>query len=464
MKIIILGAGQTGSRLAEYLINENNEITVVDSDIHKLEALQNRYDIRIVNGHASYPGILRDAGASNAELLVAVTDSDETNMLACQLGNAIFQIPKKIARIRNQEYLAEGAKIFNKSSITIDSIIAPELLLAQEILNVIEYPGALQIADFADGRISIVNVKAYYGGPLVGSPVSLLKTELPNVPARIIAIYRQGRSIATTDNTIIEAGDEVLFVAANGHIRNVMSTLQRIDSPFRRILIVGGNSVGKNLAKSLGSRYSVKLIENNPTIAQKLAEEFDKTSVEIFCEDPTNKDFLKEEHIDMMDLIVCITDNDETNIMSALLAKKLGAKRAIVQIGKPAYISLIQGDAIDIVVSPQEATISALLTNIRHNGVETVHTVRRGVAEGLEIKLIGSSKYNQLVGKRVNELSLPSGIQLCAIYRNDEILIVHGDLVLEEGDKVIFFVTDKRNIKELIKLTSPKSSFFPIKK
>ncbi len=463
MKIIILGAGQVGTGLTEYLINEDNEITIVDDDIDKLEDMQNRFDIKIVKGQASYPGILRDAGASNAELLVAVTDSDETNMLACQLGYAIFNIPQKIARIRNEEYLAEGATIFNKNSIAIDSIIAPEQLITQEIVNLVEYPGALQIADFANGRIAIACVKAYYGGTLVGLQISNLHKELPNIPARIIAIYRQRRALNITENTVIEAGDEVLFVAANGHIRNVMSTLQRIEPPFRRILIVGGNNVGKGLAHALSPRYNVKLVEPNPVLAEKLADEFDKTKVEVFCEDPSNQDFLAEEHIDKMDLIVCVTDKDETNIMTALLAKKLGTRRSIVQISKMAYINLIQGEEVDIVISPQEATISALLTNIRHNGVETVHTLKRGLSEGLEIKLIGSEKYNKMVGKRVRELELPFGIEVCAVYRNDEIIISYGDLTLLEGDLVIFFVLDKRNIKDLIKLTTPKPSFFTLK-
>jgi trk system potassium uptake protein len=460
MKIIILGAGQVGAGLAEYLINENNEITLVDNDIEKLEALQNRFDIKIVKGHASYPGTLRDAGADNTELLVAVTDSDETNMLACQLGYSIFHITQKIARIRNHDYLAEKSILFTDNAIPIDSIIAPEQLITEEIANLIEYPGALQIAEFAFGRIGLVCVKAYYGGPLVGYPIGTLKNNLTNVAARIIAIYRQGRSIVTTHNTVIEAGDEVYFVAAKGHIRTVMSELQKLEPPYRRIMIVGGTNVGMELAHQLSTRYSIKLIDTNPKRAEFLADEFDKTKVEVYCCDPSNQDFLIEEHVDQMDLIVSVTDNDETNIMSALLAKKLGAKKSIVLITKFAYINLIQGDAVDVVISPQEATISALLTNIRHNGVETVHTLRRGAAEGLEIKLIGDKAHSHVVDRKINEINFPNGVTICAIYRDNEIFIANGDFSLKEDDLVVFFVTEKKNIRDLIKLTTPKPSYF----
>ncbi|MDD6176968.1 MAG: Trk system potassium transporter TrkA [Succinivibrionaceae bacterium] len=460
MKIIILGAGQVGSGLAEYLINENNEIVVIDNDIEKLEAMQNRYDIQIVKGYGSHPKTLRDAGASNAELLVAVTDSDEINMLACQLGYSLYHIPQKIARIRNHEYLAESSIIFNNSAIPIDHIIAPEQLITKEIVNLIEYPGAIQIADFAQERIAIVAVKAYYGGPLVGYQVGNLRNYLPNVPARIIGIFRQGRPLLTTANTVIEAGDEIFFVSANGHIRNVMSGLQKIEDQYKRIMIVGGNNIGKELAHALTPRYNVKLIDTNLENASQLAEEFDKTNVEVYCSDPSNPDFLMEEHIDKIDLIVCVTDNDETNIMSALLAKKLGTKKSIVQISKFAYISLIQNDGIDVVISPQEATISALLTNMRHNGVETVHSLRRGQAEGLEIKLYGDKKHSKVIGKKINEISLPNGVTIAAIYRDDEIFIANGDFELKENDLVIFFVTEKRYVKELIKLTTPKATYF----
>ncbi len=460
MKIIILGAGQVGSGLAEFLKNENNEITIIDHDIDKLEAMQNRLDVQIVKGNGTYPAILRDAGAANAELFVAVTDSDEINMLACQLAYALYHIPQKIARIRNNDYLAEQHVLFNQQAITIDNIIAPEQLLVEEITRLIEYPGAVQMADFAYGRLAVVCVKAYYGGPLVGYPISQLRHHLPNAVAKIVAVYRQGRLITTNNNTVIDAGDEVYFIATRGHIRSVMGELQKLETPYRRIMIVGGNNIGSSLALNLATRYSIKLIEPKQQKAVELANYFDKTNVEVYFADPSNQDFLIEEHIDKMDLIVCVTENDETNIMCSMLAKKLGARKSILLISKFAYVNLIQGANIDIVLSPQEATISALLTAIRHNGVEAEHTFRRGATEALEIMLQGTKQQSSVVGRKISEITLPIGVTICAIYRDDEVFIATDDKVLQTNDLVIFFVTELNSMRELIKLTTPKSNYF----
>ena len=384
MKIIVIGAGKVGAGLAEYLINENNEITLIDMDINKLRELQNRYDIKIVKGHGSYPETLRNADAANTELLVAVTDSDETNMLACQLGYSLFRIPQKIARIRNHEYLSERKILFCNQAIPIDNIIAPEQLITDEIANLISYPGVLQIAEFASGRVAIASAKAYYGGPIVGYQLDTMRNHLDSINASIVAIYRQNRLIQLKSDTVIEAGDEVVFISAIGHIRSVMSEFQRLEVPYRRIMIIGGGSIGMELARKLGELNQIKLIEMDEERAEFLASEFDKSSVEVFCSNPSNPDFLTEEHVDEMDLVIAVTEKDETNIMSTLLAKKLGAQKSIVLISNFAYVNLLQTDAIDIVLSPHEATISALLTNIRHNGVDNVHTLRRGTAEGLE--------------------------------------------------------------------------------
>lgn len=460
MKIIILGAGQVGANLVEYLINDNNEIVLVDSDIEKLIAIQNQYDIKVVQGYASYPATLRDADAQNTDLLIAVTDSDETNMLACQLAYSLFKIPQKIARIRNNDYLSEKQILFNDKAIPIDNIIAPELLLTDEICNLIEYPGATQIADFANGRICIVCVKAYYGGTIVGYPINDLKNHIDFNKAKIVAIYRQGKSITVNNNTIIEAEDEIYFVSAKGHIKTVMGTLQKIVPPYRRIMVVGGGDIGKNIATKLSEKYSIKLVESNEKKAKLLADEFDRTKVEVFNSDPTNTEFLHEEHVNKIDLVVAVTDNDEKNIMAALLTKSLGANKSIVLIKNYVFANVIQGESIDVVISPQEATISALLTDIRRNGTVCVHTLRRGDAESIEIQLKGNSENNDLIGRQINEISFPSGCNICAIYSDENIIIAHGDEILKEGDNVIFMITDKRCIKDLIKLASPKISFF----
>ncbi len=460
MNIIILGAGAIGSGLAEYLINENNDITLVDTDTEKLNTMQNRYDIKVVRGYASYPATLREADAANAELLVAVTDSDEANMLACQLGYSLFHIPQKIARIRNHEYLAEKATLFNNSAIPVDSIIAPEQLITKEIANLISYPGSNEIAEFSHGRLGLIGITAYYGGPLIGLPVGKIHEQLENIQVNILAIYRQDHTIPTNDSTVVEAGDEIYLIAAKGYLRSLMAQFQKLEAPFRRIMIIGGGNIGRELTRQLCEKYNIKLIENDLDKAIQLSDEFDKKNVEVFNCEPSNQDFLTEEHVEQMDLVVAVTENDETNIMTALLAKKLGAKRAIVLISKFAYINLIRKEAIDIIISPREATISALLTNIRHNGVGTVHTFRRGEAEALEIKLCGDARHSAVIGRKISEIQFPSGIVPGAVCRGEEIFMCTDDFVLSNNDNIIFFIQDKKNIRELMKLTTPKATYF----
>lgn len=460
MKIIILGAGQVGSGLVEYLVNENNEITLVDNNYEKLQAIKNRFDIKVVQGYGSYPATLRSADADNADLLVAVTDSDEINMLACQLGYSLFHIPQKIARILNHDYIAEKELLFADQAIPVDNIIAPENLIMLEIVKLIEFPGVTQMAEFADGRLCMASVKAYYGGTNVGYSISTLNKTLNNVIAKIIAIYRQDKMIIINDNTIIEAGDEVYFIAAKSHVKQVISTLQKQELPYRRIMIIGGSNIARDLAMNICNKYSVKLIETNQDRATELANEFDPTSVQVFCSDPSDQNFLNEEHIDMMDLVIAVTDNDETNIMTALLAKKMGAKKAIVLIKKYAYINLLSNNAIDVYLSPKDATISALLTNIRRNGINNVKTLKHGLAEGLEIKLTGDSASSGVIGKKIKEIQFPTGIIIGAIARGNDIFIPESDDVLQGNDLIIFFVSEKRSIKDLIKLTSPKATYF----
>lgn len=460
MKIIILGAGEVGTGLVEYLIDENNEITIVDNDVDRLRLLQNRYDLKVVNGHASFPGTLRNADASNADLIIAVTGSDETNMLACQLASSLFKTPKKIARIRNNDYLLEKDILFNKNSINIDNIISPEYLITEEISKLIEYPGTLNIADFCNDKISLTCVKAYYGGELVGYPVNHITKHISNVPVNIVAIYRNGKYIQVSNNSIIEADDEIFYVTLKGYTRYVMSVMQKLETPYRRIMIFGGTDIGVQLAHKLSKNYIVKLIETNESRALKLADEFDKTKVEVCFSDPSNTDFLQEEHIDHIDLFVAVSESDEKNIMSSVLTKKMGAKKNIVLIKKQIYKTIIEGDAIDIIISPQDATISALLTNIRHNGVESVKTLRRGEAEGLEVVLNGTKETSNIIGKNFSEITLPPYTTICAVSRDNVINIPNSEFEFEENDRIIFYISNKKYIKDLIKLFTPCANFF----
>ena len=457
MKIIILGAGQVGTTLAANLVSEDNDITLVDNESQHLQNLQDKHDLRVVKGSPSSPKILRDAGAADADLMVAVTASDETNMIACQLGYTLFNTPTRIARIRNAEYLREKDKLFNDENVPIDHLISPENLVTDEITRLIAYPGALQVAYFANNRISIVIVKAYYGGPLVGYALSAFKEHMPHIDCRIISILRNDKLIRPQGSTIIEAGDEITFICATEHIKAVMSELQRLEKTYKRIMIVGSGNIASGVAKQLEDKYQVKLIERDGEKAKVLAERLSKTLV--FHGDASDQNLLFEEHIESVDVFLSLSADDEANIMSALLAKRLGAKKAMVLIQRMAYINLIQGGTIDIAVSPQQATISALLGHVRKGDIKSVASLRHGTAEAIELVVHGDATTSNVVGRQIGDIKLPVGAMIAAILRKNEVIITRRQVVIEEGDNVIVYINDKKSVSEIEKLFQP-SAFF----
>ena len=457
MKIIILGAGQVGTTLAANLVSEDNDITLVDNESQHLQNLQDKHDLRVVKGSPSSPKILRDAGAADADLMVAVTASDEINMIACQLGYTLFNTPTRIARIRNAEYLREKDKLFNNENVPIDHLISPENLVTDEITRLIAYPGALQVVHFANNRISIVVVKAYYGGPLVGYALSAFKEHMPHIDCRIISILRNDRLIRPQGSTIIEAGDEITFICATEHIKAVMSELQRLEKTYKRIMIVGSGNIASGVAKQLEDKYQVKLIERDGEKAKVLAERLSKTLV--FHGDASDQNLLFEEHIESVDVFLSLSADDEANIMSALLAKRLGAKKAMVLIQRMAYINLIQGGTIDIAVSPQQATISALLGHVRKGDIKNVASLRHGTAEAIELVVHGDATTSNVVGRQIGDIKLPVGAMIAAILRKNEVIIARRQVVIEEGDNVIVYINDKKSVSEIEKLFQP-SAFF----
>ncbi len=457
MKIIILGAGQVGGTLAENLVGENNDITIIDMNSSRLRQLQDKFDLRVVQGNGPHPRVLRTAGAADADMLIAVTSSDETNMIACQIAYSLFNTPNRIARIRSPEYIREADKLFLPGAVPIDHLISPEQLVIDYIYKLIEYPGALQVVNFAEGKVGIAAVKAYYGGPLVGNALSSLREHMPHIETRVAAIFRHDRPIRPQGSTVIEAGDEVFFVAASQHIRAVMSELQRLEKPYKRILIAGGGNIGAGLALRLEQEYSIKLIEREQQRASELAELLHNTLV--FYGDASDQELLAEEHIEQIDVFIAITNNDEANIMSAMLAKRMGAKKAMVLIQHNAYIDLVQGSVIDIAISPQQATISALLGHVRKADIVSVSSLRRGVAEAIEAIAHGDENTSRVVGRTIEEIKLPPGTIIGAIVRGEEVIIANSSLVIQQGDHVVMFITDKKFISDVERLFQP-SPFF----
>ncbi len=457
MKIIILGAGQVGGTLAENLAIEENDITVVDTDSDRLRELQDRLDIRTIEGKASFPSVLRRAGIDDADMLVAVTNSDEVNMIACQVAWTLFRSPTKIARIRQPDYLKDS-RLFDDAACPVDVLISPEQVVTQYIRRLIEQPGALQVVDFAEGQVQLVAVRAFYGGPLVGQELRFLREHMPSVDTRVAAIFRQGSSITPEGGTVIEADDEVFFIAATKDIRDVMSELRRLDKPYSRIMIAGGGNIGERLARGIENRFNVKIIERNLQRCNQLSQTLDKTLV--FHGSASDKKLLEEENIEEIDVFCALTNDDEANVMSAMLAKRLGARKVMALISNPAYVDLVQGGDIDIAISPQQATIGSLLTHVRRGSVEKVHSLRRGAAEAIEVIAKGDETSSKVVGKTIEEVKLPPGTTIGAIVRNDQVLIAHDHIKIESEDHIILFLVDKKRIREVEQLFQVGLTFF----
>ena len=457
MKILILGAGQVGSSVAATLAREDDDITLVDSDPVNLMKLQDHYDIRTIQGHASHPDVLARAGAEDADLILAVTNSDETNMIACQICHTLYSTPTKIARIRTTEYLSKP-ELFNKDAIAIDVLISPEQIVTDYIERLISHPNALQVLDFAEGKVQLVAVRAFHGGPLVGNPLQEIREHIPKTDTRVAAIFRNGKAINPTADTVIETDDEVFFVAASSDISKVMAELRRLDKPYKRIMLAGGGNIGVRLAKALEHDYQIKLIEANPERAEFLSEQLTKSIV--LLGDVANEELLLEEEIEKVDLFCALTNDDEANILSAMLAKRLGARKVLSLINRAAYVDLVESGTIDIALSPQQATIGSLLAHIRRGDIVAVHSLRRGAAEALEAIAHGDKSSSMVVGKRIDEIDLPPGTTIGAIVRGDDVLIAHHDTVIEAEDHVILFLINKRHIREVERLFQVGLNFF----
>jgi trk system potassium uptake protein TrkA len=457
MKILILGAGQVGSTVAANLASEANDITLVDSNTMLLDDLRDRLDIQTVVGHASHPDVLTRAGIEDADMLIAVTNSDETNMLACQVAHTLFHTPTKIARVRSEEYL-KHSDMFCDSAMPVDVIISPEQIVSRYVQRLLEYPGAFQVLDFADGRAQLVGVKAYYGGPLVGHEIRTLREHMPGIDARVAAIYRRGKGIKPEGSRVIEADDEVFFIAAKKDIRRVMSELRRLDKPFKRIMIAGGGNIGKRLAEELEKDYQVKLLERNPKRAKYLSETLNKAIV--FLGDSADEELLLEENIDQMDVFCAVTNDDEANILSSMLAKQLGAGKVMSLVNRHAYVDLVENQAtIDVAISPQLVTIGALLTHVRRGDVVAVHSLRRGDAEAIEAVAHGDAKTSRVVGRIVEKIKLPEGATIGAIIRGEEVIMAHHDIRIETDDHLIIFMQDRRKTPEVEKLFQVSVTF-----
>jgi trk system potassium uptake protein TrkA len=449
MKIIILGAGQVGTNVAQSLASEANDITVVDRNPALLKELQDRLDIRTVTGHASHPDTLLHAGIGDADLVLAVTNSDETNMIACQIAHSLFHTPTRLARVRSPEYLTHP-KLFAPTAVPIDFIISPEQLVTNFIRHLIEQPGVLQILDFLDGKAQLVVVQAHHGGPLVGQALRSLGERFAKLEVRVVAIFRRDHAITPDGDTQIVAGDEIFFLAARRDIPDLVKAFRRSDKPNRRVFIAGGGNIGKRLAELIETKDRVKIVERESGRCRHLAEHLHRAIV--LHGDAGDAGLLKSEGIEDTDVYCAVTNDDAANILAAMLAKRLGARKTIAIINRQGYVDLAQGAAVDIAVSPAQVTIGALLTHIRRGDVVAVHSLRRGGAEAIEVIAHGDRQTSQVVGRRIDELPLPAGTTVGAMARGNKLLFPHSNTIIESGDHIVLFLADKRKIADVERL------------
>jgi trk system potassium uptake protein TrkA len=464
LKIVILGAGRVGASVAESLVSEQNDITVIDTDPVRLAELQDRLDLRTVVGNAAQPSILREAGTEDADMLIATTQSDETNLVACHLAAQVFNVPTRIARVRGADF-QDHPELVGVGAFSVDHLIVPEKTVTEYVAKLVEFPEALQVLEFAGGAASLVAVRAHAGGLLVGKPIREIRSHMPRVDSRIVAIFRGEGTVYPDGDTCIEPGDEVFVLAATEHIRTVMTELRKMDKPVRRVMLAGGGRIGLRLARRLAEqRLDVRIIEPDARRCELLATQL-PSNVLVLKGDATDEDLLEEESVGEMDLFCALTSDDEDNIMASLLAKKMGARRTIALINRRAYADLVEGGRIDIAIVPAQATIGELLAHVRRGDVAAVHSLRRGAAEALEAIAHGDPRSSKVVGRRIEQLELPPGTTIGAIVRQapgnrSEVIVAHHDTVIEPEDHVIVFVNNKRMIPRVEKLFQVGVGFF----
>jgi trk system potassium uptake protein len=453
VKIIILGAGQVGKTAAHHLAREEaNEVTVIDQNDELLRDLQDRLDIRTVVGNGAFPSTLRAAGAKDADVVIALTNSDEVNMVACQIVWKLFnKDATRIARIRSGDYIQHSGLFTDEDrAFAVDVTISPEQLVTEHVARLIRYPGALQVLDFADGKVRLVGTRALKGGLLVGQRLLAIREHIPGTDARVAAIYRGGQSIKPEGETVIEHGDEVFFLAARKDIRLVMNEMQRLEDPVRRVVIAGGGNIGFRLAQLLEKENQVKLIERDFKRARHISEQLSNTIV--LNGDAADEELLLEENIDSSDVFVALTNSEEANILSAMLAKRLGCHKVMALINRPAYAELMENGPLDVALSPQMVTIGSLLAHVRRGDVVRVHSLRRGAAEAIEAIAHGIQGESRVIGRRVEDIPMPDGATIGAVVRGDEVIIAHHDTVIERDDHVIMFLTDRRHVEAVERL------------
>lgn len=459
MRILICGAGQVGSSIARQLSREDNEITIIDYNADLIRQVNEQLDVKAFHGYASHPSVLKAARAQDADMLIAVTYSDEVNMVACQIGYSLFDIPIRIARIRHQDYLqAEWSHLYSKDQLALNVIISPELEVADAILRRLHAPGSLDSIHFADDQVRVIALRCMSDCPVLGLPVALIKERAPDVHFNMLGVLHQSRFMLPTDKTILYEGDEIHFIAPSKDVRRVMALFGHTEREARRAVIMGGGNIGFLLAQKLEQDHEhgirAKLIEFNPKRAQQIAEQLQNTTV--ICGSAIDQQILQEVDIEMCETVIAVTNDDETNILGALLAKQFGAQRTTALVNNASYTPLLSELGVDVVVNPREITVSTILEHVRRGKIESVHAIADGAAEIIEAEVIATSA---ILGKSIRDLQLPSGILFGAILRGGAMIVPDEDTVIMEKDRIIILALAKM-IRKVERIFSAGVEYF----
>ncbi len=446
MRILILGAGQVGGTLAKNLVNEDNDITLIDINENRLLELQHRLDIQTVVGNAAHPDVLIEAGIQKADMLIAVTNSDEVNMMGCFIAHALFHTPNKIARIRSENYY-KYPTLFSNQHIPIDVCISPETLVTEHLINLIHYPGTTQVIDFADDLVLMMTVRVEKKSVLAHKTVQQVQQFLKNIPARPVALFRNKHAMQLSDDFMIHLYDEVVFITSSKEANDLLILLGQKTTPNQRIMIAGGGNIGCRLAERLENQYHIKIIDHNPRTAAALASTLHKSMV--LEGDIADKNLLLNENIEFTDVFCAVTDDDEDNIMSCLQAKQLGARYAMALVNRDTYVDLIDESSIDYAISPQLITIGSILTKIRRGNMIKVQRLQHDEIEAMELILYGNQQTSHVIGRCMRDIPLPPGCSIAAVVREDTIYINDDTLILAEKDHVILLSLKKRYIHQI---------------
>jgi trk system potassium uptake protein TrkA len=454
LKVIIVGAGEVGFHIASHLARENKNVVVIDKDPAALRRVSDNIDVQVVIGSGSSPVILKEAGIKEAEILVAVTDSDDTNLGACMVSDLISPATKKLCRIRYSDY-DEYHEAFREHAPHIDTIINPEIEVVKKIFRLMSVPGAVEVGDFADGRLVFIGIYIDEFAKLSGVRLSDIYAKTGKQSPLIAAVVRDEELIIPRGKHRLKAGDLIYFISEKEKLIESLSLFDKNVEPIGRVMIVGGGSIGFRLASLLEENHiSTKIIEKNPDRCAELAEKLNKAVV--LHGDGSDQELLREENIQDMDVVVTLTNDEETNILTSLLAKRMGASKIITKVSKFSYIPLISMIGLVQVVSPRLSAINTILQHIRVGKVLAAKSIIDEQAEVMEAVALETS---DIVGKPIREISIPKGALVTGIMRQDTVIIPTGESVIEPNDRIIIFA-EKQAIPEIEKILAVKLEFF----